>query len=116
VSPAALIIAARLREAIEAAETTQRKLARQLAGKGASENQVETMRRNITRWAGGKTKPDRQNAGRLARALGTPPDHFRVSGEEAANVLLDLERRVAELEAQLPTDSRAAAKKQDGEP
>ena len=47
VDPAALIVAARLREAIDATETTQRKLAKKLAGKSATEKQVEAERRNI---------------------------------------------------------------------
>src|SRR5690348_14440396 len=100
-SPAALVIGARLLEALNQEGMSQRELARRLAGSKATHAQVETFRRYVSRWCAGDARPSPKNAARLARELHTPADHFRVGAAEAANVIAGIQDRVASLEAEL---------------
>jgi transcriptional regulator with XRE-family HTH domain len=51
-------------------------LAKALAGPRAPKKRIESVRRQVVRWANDKTLPDDDSAARLATALRTPPDCF----------------------------------------
>ena len=61
--------------------------------------------RNVYRWLAGDHEPDEENAGKLARLLGKPRDHF-LTAPPAAPRLQQLEQRLAEVETQV-ADLRA---------
>ena len=105
-------LADRLRGALQREGLSQRQLAARLAGPKASGRKIENWRRQVVRWANGKSLPDDSSAARLAQALGmgddafVPPAEVRPLGvarelERIDRRYDDLEERVAALERAL---------------
>ena len=108
---------------------SQRQLAAMLAGDGASTNSVENLRRQISSWVNDHHVPEPENAEALARALDVPVEWLTAApsrrnlaaaledlgqaialltthveteqarSEEAAQIVRDLDRRLADIEA-----------------
>lgn len=91
-------VAELLATAIDEAGISQRELARRLAG--SDQSRLEAERRNVSRWMAG-VAPTRKSALRLAKILGREAEEFAPPKRDEGAALDDLEKRVAELEAQV---------------
>lgn len=105
-------VAARLQTALDTRGLSKRAFARLLAGENATHEELEAERSNVNRWLRAKnpTTPNRQNAIRIARALGEPDDAY-VTLRAAArrDLLAELREEVVDLQSQLDVSRRAHA-------
>jgi transcriptional regulator with XRE-family HTH domain len=86
-------IAEQLHDALAAADVSQRQLAQRLAGKNATENQIETKRRRIQKILTGKIARPRMDD--IASALNLPPDHFRLPTPAQVKRRLDRQEAIS---------------------
>lgn len=112
----------RLKRTLDEQGISQRQLAQRLAGSRAPKRKVESVRRQIVRWANDQAVPEPANASRLAAVLGTEEGYFTAESstqtvaeaiqalasgvDDIRAALLDVRDRVRALEERTPQPRR----------
>lgn len=110
----------RLKRTLDEQGISQRQLAQRLAGTRAPNRKVESVRRQIVRWANDQAVPEPANASRLASVLGTEDDYFTAesSTRSVAEAIQALASGVDDIRAALldVRDRVQALEEQSGRP
>jgi transcriptional regulator with XRE-family HTH domain len=99
----------KLQDALDERGLSVRAFAKQFAGRGASPKQIESKRRQLSKWLAGAHEPSDASARKLERALKMPAGYFVTVRRRRGDRLDDLEARMERIEARLEEALRERA-------